>query len=516
MEQRTAEQLALLVQHKDLAAQITDSMEASRQRKRMKAEREKEVEDPPEVLEAKLRQLADIIKSSDRVVFHTGAGLSTAAGIPDFRGPQGVWTLQKKGQMAGMNMRYEEARPTQAHIIIAEMVRRQLISHVVTQNVDGLLLRAGVPADRLSELHGCVYTERCPSCGRSYQRGYDVTAANGTAFRRHSTGRTCDGLAQLGGATSAEQVSAASEGLRASENERRGGSYVRTGGEKEEEARGKEGDNRRARLREDSEGPAQGVGQRCEDGFASRLETNIDTGSEPPVAETAADCSVESKASEATGAGGSDGHERNFELRERGCKSEPGESTPWACCPGEPGVEENKSDQGKEDGATVQRCGAQLRDTIVHFGERLDENTLRTAREASDGADVAVVLGTSLKVPPASTLPGLAKTVIIINLQWTAKDKKAALKINGRCEDVMGRLAQLLNIAVPEYDIRKDPNLCRGLCSSQIRPAVPPGALGNTQGKVEEGAVAKGAALKKRRVRQTESRGRAAFPRPVL
>lgn len=93
-----------------------------------------QVEDAPELLETKLCQLADIIRISDRVVFHTGAGLSTAAGIPDFRGPQGVWTLQKKGQVAGMNMRYEEARPTQAHMAIGEMVRRGLVSHVVTQN----------------------------------------------------------------------------------------------------------------------------------------------------------------------------------------------------------------------------------------------------------------------------------------------------------------------------------------------------------------------------------------------
>jgi mono-ADP-ribosyltransferase sirtuin 6 len=67
------------------------------------------------VLEAKLAELARLLGTSARVVFHTGAGLSTAAGIPDFRGPRGVWTLQKKGQAVEMRMRYEDAVPMRAH-----------------------------------------------------------------------------------------------------------------------------------------------------------------------------------------------------------------------------------------------------------------------------------------------------------------------------------------------------------------------------------------------------------------
>lgn len=86
------------------------------------------------MLEAKLQELARLLRTSARVVFHTGAGLSTAAGIPDFRGPRGVWTLQKKGQAVEMNMRYEDAVPTRAHMLIGEMVQRGVVAQVVSQN----------------------------------------------------------------------------------------------------------------------------------------------------------------------------------------------------------------------------------------------------------------------------------------------------------------------------------------------------------------------------------------------
>jgi len=60
--------------------------------------------DSPEVLERGVKQLADMIRSSKYVVVHTGAGISTAAGIPDFRGPKGVWTLESKGEAPKVNI----------------------------------------------------------------------------------------------------------------------------------------------------------------------------------------------------------------------------------------------------------------------------------------------------------------------------------------------------------------------------------------------------------------------------
>ena len=74
-------------------------------------------------------------------------------------------------------------------------------------------------------------------------------------------------------------------------------------------------------------------------------------------------------------------------------------------------------------------CGGDLRDVVVQFGERLDDDVLAKATEVSRDAKLSLVMGTSLKIPPASRLPRLSETLVIVNLQWTAEDKRAALKM---------------------------------------------------------------------------------------
>jgi hypothetical protein len=111
------------------------------------------------------------------------------------------------------------------------------------------------------------------------------------------------------------------------------------------------------------------------------------------------------------------------------------------------------------------------------------------------------------QVPPASILPGLAKTLVIVNLQWTAKDKKAALKINGRCEDVMERLAQLLDLKIPEYALQEDPVL---------KPSDSDRGRGTGQSKVEADNELKASNSVKQRPRQNKSRAKASFPRLLL
>ena len=122
--------------------------------------------DSAEELARKCAELAELLRSSRHTVFHTGAGVSTSAGIPDFRGPQGVWTLEQRKRKVESGVSFAEAQPTSTHHAIQALVARGMAVFVVSQNVDGLHLKSGLSRDCLAELHGNVMMERCERCGR--------------------------------------------------------------------------------------------------------------------------------------------------------------------------------------------------------------------------------------------------------------------------------------------------------------------------------------------------------------
>src|SRR5690349_1954981 len=91
------------------------------------------------ILEMKARQLVDLIKASRHFTVFTGAGISTSAGIPDFRGPQGVWTLQAQGRSrTEPSVDCVEAIPTPTHMSIVQLLREGSLKYVISQNCDGL------------------------------------------------------------------------------------------------------------------------------------------------------------------------------------------------------------------------------------------------------------------------------------------------------------------------------------------------------------------------------------------
>ncbi|MGD0376910.1 MAG: Sir2 family NAD-dependent protein deacetylase [Streptosporangiaceae bacterium] len=119
-----------------------------------------------------------------RLTVLTGAGVSTDSGIPDFRGPQGLWTrnpgaeklssyqaymadpaLRRRSWQARLAHPAWTAEPNAAHLALAALARSGIDTRVVTQNIDGLHLRAGTPPERVVELHGTMFGAICTGCG---------------------------------------------------------------------------------------------------------------------------------------------------------------------------------------------------------------------------------------------------------------------------------------------------------------------------------------------------------------
>lgn len=157
--------------------------------------------DKPEELEAKCQTLAQMIASSRHMIAFTGAGVSTGAGIADFRsgrntklptGP-GLWELPKTDRPAGNILEQcARARPGRTHMIMFRLWKAGLLKHIISQNVDGLHRKSGIAPDALSELHGNIFVERCTTCGCEYEREFNTICSGGLTGRQCERGR-CGG-----------------------------------------------------------------------------------------------------------------------------------------------------------------------------------------------------------------------------------------------------------------------------------------------------------------------------------
>ncbi|MDP2238564.1 MAG: Sir2 family NAD-dependent protein deacetylase [Burkholderiales bacterium] len=135
-------------------------------------------------MDAALDRVRNWMNAAQRVVVLTGAGISTDSGIPDFRGPNGVWTRDPKAErmsdigyyMADPEVRKASwqsrlahpawtAQPNAGHLALAALEKRGKLHALVTQNIDGLHQRAGNSPDRVVEVHGNLHQAVCLACG---------------------------------------------------------------------------------------------------------------------------------------------------------------------------------------------------------------------------------------------------------------------------------------------------------------------------------------------------------------
>jgi NAD-dependent deacetylase len=132
-----------------------------------------------------IEELADLIRSSRHLVAFSGAGISTESGIPDFRGPQGIWTKMRPIELQDFLSdpqarreywrrkiesypRMRDAEPNAGHKALARLFEAGYLKTMITQNIDGLHQKAGIPADRVIELHGSNAYIACLQCRRRF------------------------------------------------------------------------------------------------------------------------------------------------------------------------------------------------------------------------------------------------------------------------------------------------------------------------------------------------------------
>jgi NAD-dependent deacetylase len=133
-----------------------------------------------------LAALKALLNAAQRVAIFTGAGISTESGVPDFRSPGGIWSrltpIDFKDFIRSEDMRRESwrrkieidrdmqvAEPNRGHRAVAELLRRGQAQAVMTQNIDGLHQRSGIPDHAMIELHGNGTYASCLDCSKRYE-----------------------------------------------------------------------------------------------------------------------------------------------------------------------------------------------------------------------------------------------------------------------------------------------------------------------------------------------------------
>lgn len=122
-------------------------------------------------LDKRIETFAGWIVEAKRPVVFTGAGISTESGLPDFRGPDGVWTRRDKGLPPKSAVKdWTEVAPNRAHLAVVALQEMEKLDFLISQNVDNLHLKSGIRPDLLAELHGNIARLRCNRCKKTHPK----------------------------------------------------------------------------------------------------------------------------------------------------------------------------------------------------------------------------------------------------------------------------------------------------------------------------------------------------------
>eukprot|EP01087_Luapelamoeba_hula_P008874 TRINITY_DN2257_c1_g1_i1.p1 TRINITY_DN2257_c1_g1~~TRINITY_DN2257_c1_g1_i1.p1 ORF type:complete len:372 (-),score=76.39 TRINITY_DN2257_c1_g1_i1:145-1239(-) len=190
---------------------------------------------PHDVLLQQATRVAELLRGSKHAVIMTGAGVSTASGLPDYRGPKGVWTKRVQRELQQQQHQQQPVagaaeaetsifsdiallEPTYSHKAIALLLSNNIVKHVISTNVDGLHVKSGLtratrneavtmasilpPSDHsslatqphvtVSELHGNMFVEECATCLRQYYRYPRSVPVPSNSLFEHGTKGTCE------------------------------------------------------------------------------------------------------------------------------------------------------------------------------------------------------------------------------------------------------------------------------------------------------------------------------------
>jgi NAD-dependent deacetylase len=165
---------------------------------------EKKEIDMSRSLTENIKELSDMLKAASKITVFTGAGISTESGIPDFRGPNGIWKsmtpIDFSDFVASEEVRRESwrrkfsadammsnAEPNTGHLGVLALDQLGKLKAVITQNVDGLHQKSGITAEKVIELHGNANYATCLDCHKHFE-----LSALEKIFRQEETVPYCD------------------------------------------------------------------------------------------------------------------------------------------------------------------------------------------------------------------------------------------------------------------------------------------------------------------------------------